>query len=454
MSNGGATFEMLLSRVIDGGSVGPLAQYAVTRDIAAADSDRAAYDFIVNYAAENGGLSPSYAAVTAAVDGFTYIPAVSDSYDYLVRELKDAHGKRQMAVLLGGDPEIQRKFTELSTADFVAWMTAKAQKISLDSTVHADVGVRLSAAHDRFMTEYRGRAAGESMRIWASKFPTINSEIGGYFSSNLYVWYARSGRGKSVITMEEAIEAAFQGAVVLVWAMEMTEFEWFARAYTSISARLGVTTAQIDGTDYAAGFNNGDIRKASLPPEFLAEFERFIRTINDIIPGEIILRAKDHADFRDRSLKRLEADIIETGAHVVVIDQFYHLHYEPNTSRTTGGDAANTAGLLNQLAGYTRTVIHAITQASEDDAERNEDGNRELRPPRRSDVKKTSQLLEEATNLIGIDTLNDEGRGVIELGKGRNGGEGKRVEIMYLPKYGIVREQLTEAPTGQFTGTF
>jgi replicative DNA helicase len=45
--------------------------------------------------------------------------------------------------------------------------------------------------------------------------------------------------------------------------------------------------------------------------------------------------------------------------------------------------------------------------------------------------------------LFGIDTL--DGRGIIEIGKGRHGGEGITVEVTYLPNYGIVKE----IPTGE-----
>jgi replicative DNA helicase len=51
--------------------------------------------------------------------------------------------------------------------------------------------------------------------------------------------------------------------------------------------------------------------------------------------------------------------------------------------------------------------------------------------------------------VFGIDTL--DGAGIIEIGKGRNGGEGTQVEVLYLPNYGIVREVETgEAVAKQF----
>jgi replicative DNA helicase len=121
---------------------------------------------------------------------------------------------------------------------------------------------------------------------------------------------------------------------------------------------------------------------------------------------------------------------------------------EANTSKTAGGDVSATSKKLRQIAGRTSTVIHVITQADEVKDDRSEDGNRELRPPRRAEVRKTKAVLEDAVNLFGIDTL--DGIGIIEIGKGRHGGEGITVEVTYLPNYGIVKEIETGSAAEQF----
>jgi replicative DNA helicase len=145
----------------------------------------------------------------------------------------------------------------------------------------------------------------------------------------------------------------------------------------------------------------------------------------------------------------LEADILATKADVVVVDPIYLMDYEANTSKVAGGDVANTSKRIRRLAGLTGAVIHVITQADEVKDDRDDEGNRELRPPKRAEIKKTKAVLEDAANVFGIDTL--DGAGIIEIGKGRNGGEGTQVEVLYLPNYGIVREVETgEAAVSQF----
>ncbi len=237
--------------------------------------------------------------------------------------------------------------------------------------------------------------------------------------------------------MEEAINCAMQGANVLIWSMEMGWYEVLVRLYVSISASIGVTKANLDGVDIEAGFNSRDVRQGKLPDEFESGFMEFLDKMNELIPGNIIVRAVDDEDFDSRKLRDLKADILETKADVVLIDPFYYLDYEKNTSKTAGGDAANTSMKLRRLAGQTKTTVFALTQAEEGEGK---DADSELKLPQRKDVKKTKALLEDAALLIAVDTNAEEGRGLIGLNKGRDGGEGKSAEIVYLPQFGVIKQ--------------
>src|SRR5690625_7402608 len=79
---------------------------------------------------------------------------------------------------------------------------------------------------DKFLDEYERRKLGKSFKVWKSKY----SAVGNYISGNLYTVYGESGRGKSVLTLEDAIYAAQQGANVLIYAEEMGWFEEIGRA--------------------------------------------------------------------------------------------------------------------------------------------------------------------------------------------------------------------------------
>ena len=201
----------------------------------------------------------------------------------------------------------------------------------------------------------------------------------------------------------------------------------------------------------AAGFDANGMRSGQMPHEFETALKFFLTTLESEIAGKIVIRGVDDDDFHDRSLRALEADILRVDADVVIVDPFYYLDYERNTSKTAGGDAAETSKRLRRLTGSRSVVTIAITQAEEDKTVRDEDGERELKLPEREAVKKTKALLEDATMLIAVDTDYKQSRGIVGINKGRNGGEGDVVEILYAPQVGIVAEMETgEASVDQF----
>jgi replicative DNA helicase len=449
--------QLLFSKVIDANDVLALKRFNISERDLPTEGDRHAFRFILDYAEKNHGQAPSYAEISAQCRDFVYTPQVSDSYEYLTKQIKDHSAKASIARLFDpaatGDRRtiFERKFDELSGNKFVEWLQTELESIKLNTNIRSKIGTDIKADAETFLTEYRKRKDGESFKIWQSKFPSINAQIGGYLSGNMYTWHGRSGRGKSVFVMEEAIEAAMQGANVLIWAMEMSRFEWLARAYSSISARTGIVSASIEGIEYDAGFENRQLLSGKLSDEFEAGFEVFLLQMaeGEYMSGNITIRAADDIDFYNRDVKQLEADIIATKADIVVVDPIYLMDYEVNTSKVAGGDVANTSKRIRRLAGLTGAVIHVITQADEVRDDRDEEGNRELRPPKRAEIKKTKAVLEDAANVFGIDTL--DGSGIIEIGKGRNGGEGTQIEVLYLPNYGIVREvDKGEAAVSQF----
>ncbi len=172
-------------------------------------------------------------------------------------------------------------------------MTGQAESLKMRTNVRNSVGTDIKRDIDKFKAEYENRKAGESFRIWRSKFDFVNKAMGGYVSSNVYVIYGKSGRGKSAVSLEEVTNCAMQGANVLIWSMEMGWYEVLVRLYVSISGTMGVTTATLDGVDMEAGFNSRDVRQGKLTDEFEAGFMEFLDRLNEIIPGNITVRAVD-----------------------------------------------------------------------------------------------------------------------------------------------------------------
>lgn len=443
--------ESFLSRILDDGTITPVKEFGITRDDFSSETERKVYDIIIDYAKHNANKTPDYRTVIEQVPDFYYREGVTDSYRFLTKELKSYAAKRRLVEMINGEngqPGVERIINEKDGNEAIEDLISRLESIKMRTSVRERVGTNLKEDKDKILEEYLRRQRGESYTVWKSWFQLLNRVMGGYVSSNVYVTYGRSGRGKSAITTAEAVNFAEQGANVLIWSMEMGGYEVLTRLFSIYSRIKGnVDTKVIDGKDTDIGFDSNDLRHGKLSEGMEEKFFDFVRNIDDLMPGNIIIRSVDDPDFTDRSLAALESDIIQTEADIVIVDPFYYLDYEPNTSKKTGGDAENTSKKLRRIAGSTETVIIAITQAEEISEEEDEDGNRELQLPQRKEVKKTTQLLEDAAVLIAIDTNYKEGRGLIGINKGRDGGEGEEAEIIYLPQYGII-EELTVDPSG------
>ncbi|WFF76492.1 DnaB-like helicase C-terminal domain-containing protein [Bacillus velezensis] len=451
---------LLISKAIEANDPNVLLRFNVSEADFQTQGERKAFRYVMDYAEKYRGQAPTAEMVENEVPDFQPDFNIEASYDYLAKNLKDRAAEREFIELMNGcidpetnrqvqEPQLEKRFIEAQKSGdmgkFFEWLTGQAESLKMRTNVRNSVGTDIKRDIDKFKAEYENRKAGESFRIWRSKFDFVNKAMGGYVSSNVYVIYGKSGRGKSAVSLEEVTNCAMQGANVLIWSMEMGWYEVLVRLYVSISGTMGVTTATLDGVDMEAGFNSRDVRQGKLSDEFEAGFMEFLDRLNEIIPGNITVRAVDDEDFGSRTLRDLKSDIIETKADVVLVDPFYYLDYEANTSKTAGGDAANTSQKLRRLAGHTKTTIFALTQADEDDEKETEDGTRELKLPQRKDVKKTKALLEDAALLIAVDTNAKEGRGLIGLNKGRDGGEGEVAEIIYLPQIGVVKQPETGA---------
>ncbi len=450
---------IFLNKIIEEGDYLAIARYNINIDDMHNEIDRNTFRFIEQYAQENGGKTPSWAVVADSVEGFEYIPEVSDNYTYLARQIKDFSAQQEIINLFkpkkgkdkdGKDITLPSEFEEqLSKGghEFVNnWLPTVLESVKMRTTVRESVGTDVKKDADKFLEEYERRREGKSFKIWKSKF----SAIGEYLSANLYTVTGGSGRGKSVITLEDAIYVASQGANVLVWAMEMGWFEVMVRIYTSISGENGAVKAKfedldeglkwLEGVEMDAGFNAEQLRRGNLADKFDEAFREFVRTLNKYLEGNITVRAVDDEDFIDRSLRALQADIERLEADFIVLDPFYYLDFGGNKSRTTGGDAAETSKRLRSMTGRLGVVTVAITQTSDKSEEDDGDASRELKLPGRESVTTTKRLLQDASVLIGVDSDWRQGQAIVGNLKGRDGGEGKISNVTYLPQFGVIKE--------------
>ncbi|MEB9770441.1 DNA helicase, partial [Bacillus cereus] len=216
----------LLSKVIEANDPSALLRYGLTSNDFQTDGERAAFEYISDYAEKHGNQVPTAEMVATEVPTFQPEFSIDATFEYLAKKAKEAAVMNDFASKFNdkygangvktADSEFVQRFNRVQEGgnpqEFFDWLKAEAEQSIMRTSVRKMVGTNVVTDVDKFRAEYEKRKAGESFRIWNSKFPALNKAIGGYVSSNMYVVYGKSGRGKSAITLEESINCAVQGA--------------------------------------------------------------------------------------------------------------------------------------------------------------------------------------------------------------------------------------------------
>jgi len=433
--------EQLLSKVVDENAVTSLVRFGITRDHFQTEVERKAYEFIQQYATENGGDAPSYATLVREIADFTYTPAVTDSFEFLSRKIADGAGKRKLQDFFNRD--VSALFDGNDTETFVSLLKERLESIRMETTGTnvRSIGRTFDELRTDFREEYDKRKAGKSFKLWKTPFPTLNDTIGGLYSGDVYGIMAESGRGKTYLSEVIVDELLRQGANVLGKTYEVKAFPWLARLISIITAREGALTSE----ELAAkvGLPNKAILSGNLE-QIAAGIEPYfyevVDALNRYYPGKLYLQAK--ADkVLTRSLADLDRELYaQPDIDAVVIDAFYNLAdcYGRNANKTAGGAAEEAARKFEQIVGAHDVVGIYTVQAHTERQETEDGGHREIKLPKRDQMKTTKALLEITTNLFTFDAVNGNGR--IGVDKGRNGGEGFTLDLIALMDYGVLRE--------------
>ncbi|WP_340028939.1 AAA family ATPase [Paenibacillus sp. FSL H7-0940] len=377
-----------------------------------------------------------------------YLPEVTDSFEYLAGELKDASGKRDFAEYINS-PAFEQSYETLPTEAFINSLTDRLARIKMETRtgVLEKVGNSFSDLAVMFGHEYEQRKLGKSFKLWRTPFESLNEEIGGLYSGDVYGIMAESGRGKTYLSAAIIDALLRQGANVLVKSYEVKWYSWMARLLSIATAHEEVLT---DERGVKVGVPNKGLLSGALDGDIESYVLEFATKINDYYPGNLILQAKGDGELT-RTLDELDRELTEhPEIDVVVIDPFYGLAdvYGQNSNKTTGGAAEQAARRLEAIIGAHDVVGIYTIQANTEKQETEDGAVREIKLPKRDQVKTTKAVLEIATNLFVFDAVN--GLGKIGIEKGRNGGEGIVIELLALMDYGVLREPDKRTQAGQF----
>ena len=447
--------SQLLSKIVDENSVDKFEEYGLTSDYFSTEITRNTYEFVRKYRTEHG-QAPSYATVVANVPEFDYIPNVTDTYEYLAGKLKETYGKREIAKLFSSG-EIEKMFESIGKVsnidEFFTGLSERLEKIKMGSYVRKKIGTDLAELSTNFRKEYESRREGKSFKLWETPFESLNREVGGLYSGDVYGIMAESGRGKTYLSEVFIDWLLRQGARVLVKSYEVKAYPWLSRLLSIISAVEGALTHE--ELAIKVGLPNKALLAGKLEGDVETYMFDIVSRLNEYYPGKLYLQAKSDEGLT-RSLDDLNRELLSEEIDVVVIDAFYNLDdcYGHNANKTAGGAAERAARRLEQIIGEHDVVCIYTVQAHTERKEYDDDsGEREVKLPDRDRMKTTKALLEITTNLFTFDAAN--GNGKLGVDKGRNGGEGFTLDLLALMDYGVLREMPTgEVAAQQFTTVF
>ncbi|MFW5434294.1 AAA family ATPase [Paenibacillus apiarius] len=428
--------EQFLSKVIDNNDIQAFIRFSIEDSDFPTEAERKASRFIREYAEQNRGQAPSYATFQAENPDIVYIPDVSDSFEYMARQIKAFSAKIQAVRFI--EQEYKSVFEGNDGITAVELLKKKAEEIIMRTSVRKKIANTTDDIGTLVKTEYQRRKEGKSFKMWKTPFDSLNREIGGLFSGDVYGVMAESGRGKTYLTIKFIDSLLRQGANVLVKSYEVKAYGWLSRLISVMSAEDGLV--QIDETAQVVGLPNKAILTGKLDDELEGSFYELLDRINDYYPGKLFLQAKSDPELT-RSLRELEQELqLHPEIDVVVVDPFYSLSdvYGRNVNNTTGGAAEAAARKLEWIIGEYDVVGIYTVQATVEKKERTEEERREIRLPTRDKVKTTGALLDIATNLFVFDSAD----GLAKLGieKGRNGAEDLVIELIALLDYGVLKE--------------
>ncbi|MEC1349121.1 DNA helicase [Bacillus licheniformis] len=429
---------LMLSKVIEQNDPNALLRFNITAEDLPTEGERKALRYITEYAEKHGGQAPTAEMVANEVPDFQPDFNIEANYDYLAEKLRKQAALREFVDI--AERELPERFSEAqdNPEELFSWLTEKVESLKIRTNVRSSIGRTLSEIKESFRDEYKKREEGKSFRIYKTPFPTLDNEISGWFTGDIYGIMGESGRGKTYLVCRILDSLLRQGANCLVKSFEVKEYTFISRL---ISIATAVDEVLIDELGRKVGIPNKAILSGKLDDVVREKFFEVLELLDSYYPGTLYFQGKSGRELT-RSLADLERELSTGKIDAVFLDPFYGLSdvYGKNVNKTAGGAAEYAATRFENIVGDYDVVGFYTVQATVDKKEVSEDGVRELRIPTREKVKTTSRLLDIATNLIGFDSVSKEGIAGIGIEKGRNGGEDFMLELVALFDYGVLRE--------------
>ncbi len=388
-------------------------------------TQRPAYEYVTQYVSRFGEM-PSIETVIAEVAGFDQVEVV-ESVDVLARRMVDRNSKADVRALL---TSVASDFGSSDGHQLVERLRSGVECISVNNGSQLVGGTDWATTGAERYAEHEKRERGEYGTALPLLFPVLTDAVGGTMRGDYVGIMAATSRGKTWLGQVQALACHHIGERVLFESGEMaapTIGFRFDTLESGITNR-GLYTGKLAPTDKSAYH------------DFTSQFYRG--------NGKMPLIVKTSENWPNGlTIGQLEADIKETAATVVIIDQFNLMRAKSSSTE----DKTLLSRQIKQMANRLGVLVVMLCQTNGDYLRKNpagsgDDGIRELKLPTLADYSETIAIQQDADIFIGFDAVTfldgatgkASGKALIGVLKGRNGGAGSEIEVLWCPDHGII----------------
>ena len=319
---------------------------------------------------------------------------------------KESARHRAKNILQQGLSEInERKKDPLNLMDKIA---NELSQVSIDATSDEDISIE--DIIDEFEEETKEiLASGGKVATINSAYPTIDYYTQGWGATHLITIGARTGIGKSVFAINNAVAAMAQDKSVLFFSLEMTRREVISRMVASLS----LIPIQ-------------DIEKAA--PLSKEQIERQKEALAQIRKSKLKIDTNPHVTIEHIKRTAIKQAQTEDGLDFIIIDYLQLISNEGKRSRQE--EIADISRSLKILAKELNIPIMVLVQLN-----RERRGDEEDQTPKIYDIRESGAVAQDSNVVILIHRDMGEDDEVIDpkatfiIAKNRQGEANKYITV-------------------------
>lgn len=370
---------------------------------------RPQFEFLTSYYNQYGQL-PSQETFQIKFDGKWDWLTVSDSADYLLKQLREAKLYRDVIVDYGKMTELIRDEKTDKAIEMMSEISQKYLQTSQSSCI--DLITDGKARYDAYVE----RVNNPSKAFVTTGLPELDEILGGWDLQNESAAIcARTGVGKSWMLVYFAMSAAKAGLRVGYYSGEMEA--------DLIGYRFDTLLGNIANGSLTHG--NASVKE---------QYENFIETLPTVVSGHLYCITPDDPMFGGRvTVDKLRSFIEKYDLQMLCVDQF-SLVEDQRHAKTPREQAVNISKDLRALQRIKKIPILYAVQLNREDTTEN--------GPSTKNISESDRIGQDCSTVLFIETKDDTMKMII--GKSRNAKSGDRLSYAWNKNMGIIRFIPTE----------